>query len=251
MKAYLDVAVAAGIMVRPVVITVLLYGLWAGLRRTEFDRGRRIATWIAVGLPLLAWFAVSDTLGRAGVFQPRVEGLPLLPIAIVVPLGVGLFLTLRSERLGAVLDAIPDSWLIGVQVYRVLGVVFLVQWARDLAPGLFALPAGIGDILTGLLALPVAAYVASRAVGARARAIGWNLFGISDLVLALALGVLTTPGPGQAMAFDNPNRFDYPLVMIPIFAVPLSLILHGLSLRQLARRRTLQVERATARQVAA
>ena len=48
--------------------------------------------------------------------------------------------------------------------------------------------------------------------------------------------VAHSPGPLQALAFDHPNRFSYPLVMIPTFAVPLSLILHGLSLRQIARR---------------
>ena len=50
-------------------------------------------------------------------------------------------------------------------------------------------------------------------------------------------GPLLTPGPLQALAFDHPNEFSYPLVMIPTFAVPLSLILHGLSLRQIARRK--------------
>jgi hypothetical protein len=47
----------------------------------------------------------------------------------------------------------------------------------------------------------------------------------------------TSPGPLQVLAFDHPNQSFYPLVMIPTFAVPLSIILHGLSLRQIARRK--------------
>jgi len=51
------------------------------------------------------------------------------------------------------------------------------------------------------------------------------------------MGFLTTPGPFQVFALDNPNTGvgTYPLVMIPAFAVPLSLILHGMSLWQLRR----------------
>jgi hypothetical protein len=43
-----------------------------------------------------------------------------------------------------VLDAMPASWLIGPQVYRVFGGIFLVGWASGVVPGLFVLPAGIG-----------------------------------------------------------------------------------------------------------
>ncbi|HKW90780.1 MAG TPA: hypothetical protein VJX92_02705 [Methylomirabilota bacterium] len=233
----LDIAVAIATMFRPAVLAVLLMGLWAGVHRTELPPRARIATWLAVAVPLVGWFVIAEWLGRSGVYEPRPDGLPLLPIAIALPLTVGLVLALRSSRLAAVLDAIPQSWLIGVQVYRVLGLVILIQLARGLAPWQFALPAGIGDVLTGLFALPVAASLIARPGDAGPRAVAWNLFGITDLVVALTLGALTSPGPLQALAFDHPNQFFYPLVMIPTFAVPWSIILHGLSLRQIARRK--------------
>jgi hypothetical protein len=48
---------------------------------------------------------------------------------------------------------------------------------------------------------------------------------------------VSSPTPFQMIALDHPNRniATYPLVMIPAFAVPLSILLHALSLRQLAR----------------
>ena len=51
------------------------------------------------------------------------------------------------------------------------------------------------------------------------------------------LGFLSSPTRFQLLALDAPNRLvgAYPLVMIPAFAVPLALILHGLSLWQLRR----------------
>src|SRR5690242_15439742 len=123
----LDTVVAIATMLRPAIIAVLLMGLWAGVHRTDLPPRARTTTWLGVAVPLVGWFVIAEWLGRSGVYEPRPEGLPLLPIAIALPLTVGLVLALRSSRLAAVLDAIPQSWLIGVQVYRVLGVVFLIQ----------------------------------------------------------------------------------------------------------------------------
>ena len=62
---------------------------------------------------------------------------------------------------------------------------------------------------------------------------------------AVTLGYLSSPGPGRrafqqlaaVVHLENPNALisQYPLVMIPVFAVPVFVILHILSLRQLAR----------------
>jgi hypothetical protein len=93
-------------------------------------------------------------------------------------------------------------------------------------------------MLVGLTAIPVALYLASGRAGGVILAIAWNIFGIADLVDALTLGFLSSPNPLQALALDHPNVLttSYPTVMTPAFAVPLSLILHGLSLWQVRRR---------------
>jgi hypothetical protein len=141
---------------------------------------------------------------------------------------------LRSERLAAVLDAVPTAWLVGFQIYRVRGAVFLTQWAAGALPGAFALPAGIGDVLVGVLSVPVALLLWSGARIGRTAAHVWNWLGILDLTVAVTMGALTTQGliPG---AIRNAATRTYPLVMIPAFAVPLSIMLHALSLKQLRR----------------
>jgi len=139
-----------------------------------------------------------------------------------------------------VLDAMPASWLVGLQVYRILGGIFLVGWARGAIPGIFALPAGIGDVTTGLLALPVAYLLASRNRDGVRPAIAWNIFGLLDFAIAVGIGLATAPGPLQVIVPSIPNTGVglYPTVLIPAFAVPSSILLHVLSLRQLRRRRT-------------
>ncbi|MDD5579017.1 MAG: hypothetical protein PHY16_07015 [Methylobacter sp.] len=44
----------------------------------------------------------------------------------------------------------------GIQVYRVVGGIFLILYATDRLPALFAWPAGFGDVLVGTLAPLVA-----------------------------------------------------------------------------------------------
>lgn len=223
---------------RPVIPVVLLFGLWRALGRAGLERRGALAAWLAVAIPLTLWLAGIWAAAVSGVFHVPPEGIPRVPIAVVVPVIVGLVAVTRSRRIAAAVDAAPTSWLVGLQAYRVLGGVFLLQWLHGALPGAFAVPAGTGDVLVGLLALPVAAYAASGRRGSTAAVVAWNVLGIADLVNALTLGFLSSPGPFQLLAHDHPNLLVgvYPTAMIPAFAVPLSLILHGVSLWQLRRR---------------
>jgi len=225
-------------VVRPLIVVALLAGLWVALKRAMLPPRSRVITWLGVAIPLITWLALIWISAAAGVFEVGRSQVPLVPLAITLPPVIGLTLLMRSSRIAAAMDAAPPEWLVSIQVYRVFGANFLVMWAYGAIPGVFALPAGSGDLLVGLLALPAALYLASGAAYGRAVAVAWNLLGIADLITAVTLGALSSPGPLQLLSKVHPNvvAFSYPIVMTPTFAVPLSLILHGLSLRQLWRR---------------
>jgi hypothetical protein len=225
-------------IVRVMIHTAILVGLWLSLSRAGFNQRMRLAVWLTVVVPFTLWLAAIWWLAVGGAFVPRPGGGALrLPLAIFLPLIITLPLLLRSRRIAAMLDATPPSWLVGLQVYRILGSAFLVAWIARKVPGFFALPAGIGDVTVGLLALPVAAWLQSGNRGGRAAAIRWNLLGILDLTIAVGLGILSAPTPLQLIVPAQPSTLlgTYPTVMIPAFAVPSSIILHALSLRQLLR----------------
>jgi hypothetical protein len=233
---YLTAYGALAAVTRPAMVAAILWGLWIGLARTVPAPEARQATWLTVAVVLVAWLVITWLLAGVGAFEPGLR-IPLLPLAIILPLIVGFVVLRGAGPVRAAIDAIPPAWLVGLQVYRVLGGNFIVLWAFGAIPGVFALPAGLGDMAVGILALPAAIAVASGTQSGRAAAIAWNLLGIADLASAVTLGFLTVPGPLQALALDHPNVLAgvYPTVMTPAFAVPLSLILHGLSLRQLRR----------------
>jgi hypothetical protein len=217
---------------------VLLYGLWRALARSDFSPGGRVAAWLTGALVLAAWITVAWALAVNGVFRRDLFGnVPTLPIAIVLPILVGSLVLTRSKAVGSLLDTTPASWLVGVQVYRVLGAAFLVSWIRGTMPGAFALPAGVGDVATGLLALPAAVWVASGLGIGRRIGVRWNVLGLVDFAVAVMLGMLTSPGPAHLLARDHPNTAiaAFPAAMTPAFVVPFSTLLHVLSLRQLKR----------------
>jgi hypothetical protein len=125
---------------------------------------------------------------------------------------------------------VPQHWLIGIQTFRIMGSVWLVRYFAGQLPGLFALPAGIGDVATGLLAPFVAYAWYSGKPYARGAAIAWNLFGMADLVDAVVLGTLTGGAGGIV----------FPIVLIPAYGVPRAFLIHSYSLIGLLRKTSQQ-----------
>ena len=103
--------------------------------------------------------------------------------------------------------------------------------------GLFAWPAGIGDIAIGLLAPIVGVAYARAPHNAATLVAGWNVFGILDLVIAVGTGFATAPSLLQPIEVQPTSDLMtvLPMVLIPVYLVPLSIVLHLASLAKLRR----------------
>ena len=223
--------------IRPLVAAIALGLIWMGAMRMEGPAQSRYATAGALSVVLIAWLAVAQYLGSVNAYFATGENaVPTVLFGLLIPLmtAVGLWL---SGSIASLVSAIPLHWIVAAQVYRIGGGIFLVLWADGRLPWQFALPAGIGDVTTGIVAVVVAVQLARKASGALRTAYGWCLFGIADLALAVTMGGLTSPGRVHLLALHAPNLLisSYPLVMVPTFAVPLALMLHGLVLWRLRR----------------
>jgi hypothetical protein len=216
-------------------LTALLLGLNQSLKTAGWsvqDRSRALLGSSA----LLAIFYVAAALpARLGLYQVSTSNIPTIQFGILIPIALGILLFMRWPSFRSIVETVPQSWLVGVQLFRTLGVIFLVLYAIGRLPAQFALPAGAGDVLVGLLAPVVAIAYARKWRNANIFLRVWNLLGIADLVLAVTTGFLTSPSPLQVFAFDAPNRLisQYPLVMVPVFLVPIAILLHLASLQGL------------------
>ena len=208
-------------------------GFYAGIRALPGGRARQ-SRWI-IGSAVVAstWIVGVFLLGAADAFRNDAQP-PRIPITLAATLLPG-YLLLLSGTFRRIVAAVPEHWLIGIQTFRILGSVLLARYFVGQLPGLFALPAGIGDVMTGLLA-PFVAYAWYRGKPyARGAAIAWNLFGMADLINAVALGTLTGGGGGGIV---------FPIVLIPAYGVPRAFLIHSYSLIGLLRKSSQQPRRA-------
>jgi hypothetical protein len=210
--------------------------IWIGAAHMKAPARTRYGTAAALSAAFIAWFAAAQYLALENVYQPTPNGsLPTVLLGLLIPLIAAAVSLWLSPSIASLVSAIPLPWIVAAQIYRIGGGIFLMLWADGRMPWQFALPAGIGDVVTGAVAVVVAILLAQNAAGARRAAYVWCLFGIADLVVAVTMGGLTSPGLLHLLAHDAPNVLitSYPLVMVPTFAVPLALMLHGLVLWRL------------------
>ena len=131
-------------------------------------------------LALLGWLAAAITLGAMGVYHVNTSDVPTIQYGILLPILIGALMIWRSETTKRIIAAVPQEWLVSVQFYRALGVIFLILYAGGILPGLFAFPAGIGDVAVGLLA-PLVGLAYARAPRETASLVAaWNVLGILD-----------------------------------------------------------------------
>ena len=219
------------------IIALILLGLRKALSIPEWTARDRERVVNAFAIVLIGWFLTATVSAWFGAYHAAPGTMPTIQYALLTPIIIGAWLIWRSPTVGRVIDAIPQQWLVGIQIFRVLGGTFLVLYAMGEMPGIFAWPAGIGDLLVGVLAAVVAIAYARAPRENSDLVMWWNILGVTDLVIAVATGVSSSPSSIQVTSFDQPNELIsmFPLVLVPAFLVPLWILLHIASLTKLRR----------------
>lgn len=187
---------------------------------------------IIVILAIAIWFALVVSLGARGAFLGKPGAPPIgMAIGFTAPLLI-FFAWLRlSSAFRDFILSLDLRLMAGMQAWRFAGLGFLFLYAYKVLPGLFALPAGLGDMAVGFAApwmiLGLARHPEFAASSAFVR---WNWLGILDLVVALGLGAsMAMAAPG---AIDTAPMATLPLLIVPVFLVPIFLMLHAAALMQ-------------------
>jgi len=182
-------------------------GLWIGFAAASAQAG-----WVAIGkpFPILGLYAAA----------PMVAG----AIVAMVPAG------------RAVLMALPTRLLVGLNMGRILAILFLLLARDGRLSGPFPVLAGWGDIITGVLAIPILLGRLDTRLPIIVKA--WNLFGTVDLIDALLLGAISQEGAFRIFGAPGSSAMDQlPWSFIPTVLVPHFLFTHGVIAAQLRSRR--------------
>ncbi len=193
---------------------------------------------LLVGGLLAFWFALVFVLAVEGVFvrPPQAPPFPIL-LGVSIPLFVFVAAYLGSGAFRAMILGADLRLLTATQAWRAGGLGFLALYAHGVLPGLFAWPAGLGDIAIGVTAPWVALTLIRRPTfAASPQFVAWNLFGILDLVVAVSTGAISSGFVvGLAGKVTTAPMAQLPLVLIPAYFVPLFIMFHLAALFQARR----------------
>lgn len=184
---------------------------------------------------LIVWLATSITASSLSAFHAGTKYgmLPLITLGLAVVLPIAFFLLWFgfSQRFRQFALSLNPMALTIAETWRIGGITFVTLEVFHILPGVFAQPAGWGDFLIGVTAPFVALYWARPSH--KKGFIAWNIFGVLDLVNAVALGVLSSTAVGALRPRVSTDAMTMlPLSLIPTFAVPLLLIVHFILIAQ-------------------
>ena len=182
-------------------------------------RGPLVAT---IGIAV-TWVVAVVAVAATGGFVVG-TGTPPWPIlaAVVGPLAAFAALW-RVPGVSRVILGIDPVLVVAVQLWRVVGGAFLFGWTAGDLDAEFAIPAGVGDIATGLAALLLLGVLRRRSL-TRSHLVGFTALGVGDFTIAVVTGAVIGPDGLEML----------PWVLFPALAVPIFSIVHILNWVQLA-----------------
>jgi len=190
------------------------------------------------------WIGFAIALGTTGIYAATATPVPVVGVMLAVPLVAIGGAALWSTGVRETLLALPLPLLLGLNALRILpGAFILLLASQGKLSGPFPQSAGWGDIIVGVIAIPLTLVAARNLAGGRRALLAWNILGTLDLVEAVALGVLSAPGsPLQIFGGEvgSTAMGSLPWSNIPTLLVPFYFITHGIIFARL-----LQGERRT------
>lgn len=190
----------------------------------------KLGSRLILGAVIGGWITLVVALAGAGIVNQKPYALPVLFALPLIAAGIGA--TIPAFR--AAVMAIPMPLIVALNAMRVLGVFMLLEGIAGRMTGPFPYSAGIGDIITGVFALSVSGIAAKNPRDVRVWE--WNVFGALDLVVAVALGVMSSNGsPIQLIhaGAGSSAMTTLPWALIPLVLVPTYLIGHAIVFAQL------------------
>jgi hypothetical protein len=184
---------------------------------------------------LLLWLALQAVVSLTGFYldtttvPPRFIFLVLPPVLFIL----FLFATKSGRRF---LDAMSLSQLTLLHTIRIpVEIVLFFLALAKLVPELMTFAGRNFDILSGITA-PLIWYFGFRQKKLNSRVLlAWNIICLALLFNIVIHAILSAPFPFQQLAFDQPNTavLYFPFVWLPSCVVPIVLLSHLASIRQL------------------
>lgn len=207
------------VMIALLVTPLYLFATYV-LSGASLRKGLVLAGLFLVWGAVMVWFCLAQVHQGFGALGQLVT-----PVCWLMP---SLLLVVFRRR--ALSEPLSQRLLVGLQSFRVIGGVFLFEYARGNLPGVFAFPAGLGDIAVGLLAVGLVWRYRKADRLPRWGIVAVLLLGVADFIAAFFFGFTSSQGPQQLFTHDAlHDPLVFPVGMIPLFLVPYAIFFHTLS----------------------
>jgi hypothetical protein len=159
---------------------------------------------------------------------------PTVAILTTLPLTIILFLIVGNTGLfKKLLRSITLESLIRLHIFRLIGAFFILLYFYRLLPASLAFSSGIGDIITAILAFPIANMV-SKGKSWNIKAVyAWNIFGMLDIVNDVIIAMIIAKHSMLTGERGDLEMTIFPFVWFPAFAPATILFLHTAIFRKL------------------
>jgi hypothetical protein len=211
-----------------VLTAIIALCLNAAIAAMPMSSGQRLATVTIAGL----WIGLAVALATTGIYASTATPVPVVGVMLAIPLLLTGGAALFSARVRDTLLALPVPLMLGLNALRIVpGAFILLLASQGKLSGPFPQSAGWGDIIVGVIAIPLTVAAARNFAGSRRMLLAWNILGTLDLVEAVVLGVLSAPGSPQQVfggAVGSTAMWSLPWSTIPTLLVPFYFITHGI-----------------------
>jgi hypothetical protein len=215
------------------VATLLLF-VWA-IRHSNAVTTRKKAIPVFIGLSI--WLMIQSILTLNNIyntdthsFPPKIMLFGILPTILTVLL---LFSTQKGRQF---IDSLPLQNLTYLHIVRVpVEIVLFWLFLHKTIPALMTFEGRNFDILAGITAPFIAYFGLTKGKLSRQTILIWNIICLGLLMNIVVIALFSAPSPIQKFAFDQPNIaiLYFPFSWLPTFIVPIVLLGHLTSIRQL------------------
>lgn len=215
------------------VATLLLF-IWT-VRNSNSELTQKKATPIFIGLTI--WLIIQAVLTLNNIynsdtttFPPKIMLFGILPAFLTIPL---LFFTKNGKQF---IDSLPLKNLTYQNIVRIpVEIILFWLFLNKAIPELMTFEGRNFDIIAGITAPLIAYFGLTKNKLNRQTILIWNFICLGLLINIVVNALFSAPSPIQKFAFDQPNIaiLNFPFSWLPTVIVPIVLLGHLASIRQL------------------
>lgn len=216
-----------------VCLLLILYGLQKGMMRAGWEPVRQKKVLLLTSAVFILWISLLGLLAYCGVFSDLSQLPPKPVLTIFLPLPFMLWLCFNKKS-GQLLSAIPGSWLVFMQSFRIaVELILFYAFMEHQLPEQMTFSGYNWDILTGILAIPVGYFCLVRKNWPRVIVLLFNIAGLLLLLNVLIVALLSMPLPIRFFMHEPSTAIvgTFPFIYLPAVLVVLAYSLHIFSIR--------------------